>query len=229
MPFIIPHLGSFADDWRAQRAFLDPLVRHANVFTDTSGVRRFDLLAEAVERAGRARCSSARTAHGCIPASSWRRSSRWSFPAALRMILRGNFLRLIDRVRPRRRRPSGPRGMSAPIAVPQERPDPWLERRGVGVLVMIAVPAGECVPQRGPAQLQGAIGHAQPLRGTLQVALLLPDGESDGGALGDAADLLQRRSEQDGLADRALEGRRRTSPRLRLRRRAAPPRGCRRR
>ena len=50
--FIIPHLGSFADDWKAQRAFLDPLVRHANVFTDTSGVRRFDLLAEAVERAG---------------------------------------------------------------------------------------------------------------------------------------------------------------------------------
>ena len=50
--FIIPHLGSFADDWKAQRAFLDPLARHANVFTDTSGVRRFDLLAEAVERAG---------------------------------------------------------------------------------------------------------------------------------------------------------------------------------
>jgi predicted TIM-barrel fold metal-dependent hydrolase len=50
--FIIPHLGSFADDWKAQRAFLDPLARHPNVFTDTSGVRRFDLLAEAVRRAG---------------------------------------------------------------------------------------------------------------------------------------------------------------------------------
>ena len=50
--FIIPHLGSFADDWRAQRAFLDPLARHANIFTDTSGVRRFDLLVEAVRRAG---------------------------------------------------------------------------------------------------------------------------------------------------------------------------------
>ncbi len=50
--FIIPHLGSFADEWKAQRAFLDPLARYPNVFTDTSGVRRFDLLAEAVQRAG---------------------------------------------------------------------------------------------------------------------------------------------------------------------------------
>lgn len=50
--FIIPHLGSFADDWQAQLAFLDHLVRHPNVFTDTSGVRRFDLLEQAVARAG---------------------------------------------------------------------------------------------------------------------------------------------------------------------------------
>ncbi len=50
--FIIPHLGSFADDWAAQNAFIDPLSRLPNVFTDTSGVRRFDILAEAVKRAG---------------------------------------------------------------------------------------------------------------------------------------------------------------------------------
>ena len=53
--FIIPHLGSFADEWRAQRAFIDILARHPNVHTDTSGVRRFDLLAEAVRRAGPAK------------------------------------------------------------------------------------------------------------------------------------------------------------------------------
>jgi uncharacterized protein len=52
VPFIIPHLGSFADDWRAQLALIDQLERHPNVFTDTSGVRRFDLLAQAVRRAG---------------------------------------------------------------------------------------------------------------------------------------------------------------------------------
>lgn len=50
--FIIPHLGSFADDWRAQQAFIDPLARHPNIYTDTSGVRRFDLLEQAVARAG---------------------------------------------------------------------------------------------------------------------------------------------------------------------------------
>lgn len=50
--FIIPHLGSFADDWAAQLALIDPLTRHPNIFTDTSGVRRFDLLEEAVKRAG---------------------------------------------------------------------------------------------------------------------------------------------------------------------------------
>jgi uncharacterized protein len=50
--FIVPHLGSFADDWRAQLALIDHLARHPNVYADTSGVRRFDLLAQAVARAG---------------------------------------------------------------------------------------------------------------------------------------------------------------------------------
>jgi predicted TIM-barrel fold metal-dependent hydrolase len=50
--FIIPHLGSFADDWHAQTALVDHLVRHPNIFTDTAGVRRFDILEQAVRRAG---------------------------------------------------------------------------------------------------------------------------------------------------------------------------------
>lgn len=50
--FIIPHLGSFSDDWRAQHSFIDYLTRHPNIYTDTSGVRRYDLLVEAVKRAG---------------------------------------------------------------------------------------------------------------------------------------------------------------------------------
>jgi predicted TIM-barrel fold metal-dependent hydrolase len=53
--FIIPHLGSFADDWRAQLALIDHLVRHPNMYADTSGVRRFDLLEQAVKRAGPAK------------------------------------------------------------------------------------------------------------------------------------------------------------------------------
>ena len=49
--FVIPHLGSFADDWRAQRSFVDILARMPNVYTDTAGVRRFDDLLTAVRRA----------------------------------------------------------------------------------------------------------------------------------------------------------------------------------
>jgi predicted TIM-barrel fold metal-dependent hydrolase len=50
--FIIPHLGSFADDWRAHQAVIDQIVRYGNVYTDTSGVRRFDYIVEAIKRAG---------------------------------------------------------------------------------------------------------------------------------------------------------------------------------
>jgi predicted TIM-barrel fold metal-dependent hydrolase len=50
--FIIPHLGSFADDWRAHQQVIDQLVRFPNVYTDTSGVRRFDYIVQAVKRAG---------------------------------------------------------------------------------------------------------------------------------------------------------------------------------
>ena len=50
--FIIPHLGSFADDWRAQQQVVDQLVRYPNIYADTAGVRRFDYIVQAVERAG---------------------------------------------------------------------------------------------------------------------------------------------------------------------------------
>jgi predicted TIM-barrel fold metal-dependent hydrolase len=53
--FIIPHLGSFRDDWRAQQQVVDQLVRYKNVYTDTSGVRRFDYIVQAVARAGAAK------------------------------------------------------------------------------------------------------------------------------------------------------------------------------
>jgi predicted TIM-barrel fold metal-dependent hydrolase len=50
--FIIPHLGSFADDWRAHQRVIDQLVRYPNIYTDTSGIRRFDYIVEAIKRAG---------------------------------------------------------------------------------------------------------------------------------------------------------------------------------
>jgi uncharacterized protein len=50
--FIIPHLGSFEDDWRAHQQLIDQLVRHPNVYADTAGVRRFDYIVQAIKRAG---------------------------------------------------------------------------------------------------------------------------------------------------------------------------------
>jgi predicted TIM-barrel fold metal-dependent hydrolase len=50
--FIVAHLGSFRDDWKAQQQVVDQLARYRNVYADTSGVRRFDYLVEAVRRAG---------------------------------------------------------------------------------------------------------------------------------------------------------------------------------
>lgn len=50
--FIIAHLGSFSDDWRAHERVIEQLVRYDNVYADTSGVRRFSYLVQAVRRAG---------------------------------------------------------------------------------------------------------------------------------------------------------------------------------
>ncbi len=100
--FIIPHLGSFADDWAAQRAFIEALKRYPNIYADTSGVRRFDLLEEAVRDAG---------AHKVLFGSD----GPWLHPGlelakvrALRLsatdeqrVLSGNFQQLIAAVRRR--------------------------------------------------------------------------------------------------------------------------------
>ena len=48
--FIIPHMGSFSDEWRAQVAMIGMVIRHRNVNVDTSAVRRFDLLLEVARR-----------------------------------------------------------------------------------------------------------------------------------------------------------------------------------
>ena len=50
--FILPHLSSFDGDWRAQRGLVAHLVRYPNIYTDSAGVRYFDVLVEAVRAAG---------------------------------------------------------------------------------------------------------------------------------------------------------------------------------
>lgn len=123
--FIIPHLGSFADDWRAQRALIDHLERHPNVYTDTSGVRRFDLLEEAVRRVGADKfCfgSDGPWLHPGVELAKVR-ALRLA-PPDERRITGGNLLKLLAKRRV-------PREMPAPAPVPAAgRPqepirDPW--------------------------------------------------------------------------------------------------------
>ena len=105
--FIIPHLGSFADDWRAQLALIDPLVRHPNIFADTSGVRRFDLLAQAVRRAGARKFLFGSDGPWLHPGVELAKVRALELPPEEEaLILGGNLLRLIRRVRKVERRTS---------------------------------------------------------------------------------------------------------------------------
>lgn len=97
--FIIPHLGSFADDWRAQLALIDHLVRHPNIYTDTAGVRRFDLLEQAVQRAGAHKFLFGSDGPWLHPAVELAKIHALNLPQdQKRLVLGGNFLRLISTV-----------------------------------------------------------------------------------------------------------------------------------
>jgi predicted TIM-barrel fold metal-dependent hydrolase len=100
--FIIPHLGSFADDWGAQLALIDHLVRHPNIHADSAGVRRFDLLEQAVRRAGSRKVlfgSDGPWLHPAVELTKLRLLGLPSHEEAL--MLGGNFLRLTSRVNAR--------------------------------------------------------------------------------------------------------------------------------
>ncbi|MGE3310353.1 MAG: amidohydrolase family protein [Limisphaerales bacterium] len=132
VPFIIPHLGSFADDWRAQQAFLDPLARHPNLFTDTSGVRRFDLLRQAVRRAGAGKILFGSDGPWLHPGVELEKVRALKLdPADEALVLGGNCLRLLRRVRKRSRGPVSTveRRAAGAVAVAVAHRDPWIAAR----------------------------------------------------------------------------------------------------
>ncbi|MCI5222760.1 MAG: amidohydrolase [Candidatus Electrothrix sp. AR4] len=96
--FIIPHLGSFADSWQKQLGFIDHLARHPNIYTDPSGVRRFDLLEEAVRRAGPKKILFGTDGPWLHPGVELAKIKALALhPSARHLVLFGNFLRLIGR------------------------------------------------------------------------------------------------------------------------------------
>jgi predicted TIM-barrel fold metal-dependent hydrolase len=132
--FIIPHLGSFADDWSAQVAFIDLLARHRNIFGDTSGVRRFDLLQRAVQRAGPQKVLFGSDGPWLHPGVELAKIEMLHLaPSARSLVVAGNFLRLTRQARRRfaRRRPwtpavpSGPLQPRAASRDQRRQDDPW--------------------------------------------------------------------------------------------------------
>jgi predicted TIM-barrel fold metal-dependent hydrolase len=127
--FILPHLGSFMDDWRAQAAFIDPLARHPNIHTDTSGVRRFDLLVEALRRAGPHKVLFGSDGPWLHPGVELHKVRLLGLaPGAARLVLGGNLLRLVSRAR---KRPRGRVAVAVPRALQPALPvtpagDPWV-------------------------------------------------------------------------------------------------------
>jgi predicted TIM-barrel fold metal-dependent hydrolase len=121
--FIIPHLGSFSDDWRAQHAMIDYLVRHPNVYIDTSGVRRFELLEQAVERAGAGKILFGSDGPWLHPGVELAKIHALGLaPADAQRVLAGNFLRLIAG---RRQVTSRPRIAARATSLEAEYRDPW--------------------------------------------------------------------------------------------------------
>jgi predicted TIM-barrel fold metal-dependent hydrolase len=122
--FIIPHMGSFSDDWRAQHSLIDYLVRHPNIYTDTSGIRRFELLEQAVQRAGARKILFGSDGPWLHPGVELEKVRLLGLsPADEQLVLGGNFLRLIAK---RRQRPLAlPPAQSEPALLQAEYRDPW--------------------------------------------------------------------------------------------------------
>lgn len=93
--WIVPHLSSFADKWTAQKALIELLVRLPNVFTDTAGVRYFDLLTEAITRAGAHKVLFGSDGPYLHPAPELAKVKALRLPPdEQQLVLRGNILRL---------------------------------------------------------------------------------------------------------------------------------------
>ena len=132
--FIIPHLGSFADDWRAQRQMIDVLARHPNVYTDTSGVRRFDLLAEALRRAGPGKMLFGTDGPWLHPGVELSKVLAFGLPVGQRhLVLAGNWLRLTAAARAMARSGRRPRRPEPVRAIPAHWHRPGRLREAVPV------------------------------------------------------------------------------------------------
>jgi len=111
--FIIPHLGSFTDDWKAHQQVIYQIARYPNVYADTSAVRQFDYLVQAVKRAGTGKLLFGSDGPWTHPGLELHKIRLLGLPREQQaMVLGGNVLRL-----PRR----APSGQEVTEITPPER------------------------------------------------------------------------------------------------------------
>jgi predicted TIM-barrel fold metal-dependent hydrolase len=98
--FIVAHLGSYTDDWKAHQQVVYQLARYPNVYGDTSAVRRFDYLVEAVKRAGARKLMFGSDGPWIHPGAELHKVRLLGLPKDQEaMVLGGNVLRLLRQVR----------------------------------------------------------------------------------------------------------------------------------
>jgi predicted TIM-barrel fold metal-dependent hydrolase len=96
--FIVAHLGSFTDDWRAHQQVAYQLARYPNVYSDTSGVRRFDYVIEAIKRGGARKVLFGSDGPWIHPGLELHKIRLLHLPKAQeRLVLGGNAMRLLTR------------------------------------------------------------------------------------------------------------------------------------
>jgi uncharacterized protein len=112
---IVPHLGSFSDDWRAHQTLLDQMVRLPNLYTDTAGVRRFDYVVQAIRRVGPRRVIFGSDGPWLHPGLELHKIRLLGLaPPDEREVLGGTILRLLRRRRAPARRFGWVRSLGAP-------------------------------------------------------------------------------------------------------------------
>lgn len=110
--FIVPHLSSFAEKWRSQTEFLKRLEAYPNLYTDTSGVRFFDLLMRVIERCGPQKLLFGTDGPWLHPGVELEKIKVMGLsPADRALVLGGNFLRIAGLKQP------GPRPVRNPVGI----------------------------------------------------------------------------------------------------------------
>jgi predicted TIM-barrel fold metal-dependent hydrolase len=98
--FIIAHLGSFTDDWKAHQQVTYQLARYSNVYADTSGVRQFRYLVQAINRGGARKLLFGSDGPWLHPGLELHKIRLLGLPAnEEKLVLGGNILRLLRTAR----------------------------------------------------------------------------------------------------------------------------------